>query len=222
MFLLQITNDAVSATNQSMPGSELTLSGLLILIPIILLFILVIYLLVDRLMVLNKANKNPDQFMAKVKVLVLKGDINGARALCGQYDTPVARMIEKGVSRIGTPLRNIEAAIESVGKIQLFRLEKNLPVLATVAGAAPMLGFLGTVLGMVEAFKSISHEEGFMSPQLLSSGMFTAMITTVAGLAVGIVAYTAYNYLVTRVKSIVHKMEYTSIDFIELLQEPRS
>src|SRR5688572_18406741 len=184
MVLLQMTNDAASATNQSVIIGELTLSGLLILISLVILFILVIYLLVDRLMVINKANKNPEPFLAKVKALVLKGDINGAKTLCAQYDTPVARMIEKGVSRIGTPLRNIEAAIENVGKIQLFRLEKNLPVLATVAGAAPMLGFLGTALGMVEAFKAISQEKGFMSPELLSSGMFTAMITTAAGLIV--------------------------------------
>jgi biopolymer transport protein ExbB len=159
--------------------------------------------------------------MSRVKELVLRGDINGAKMLCSQNQTPVARMIEKGVARIGTPLKTIEASIENVGKIEVFKLEKNLATLATIAGAAPMMGFLGTVIGMVEAFISISQEEGTVSPKLLSSGIYTAMITTVAGLVVGIIAYLAYNYLVSRVQKVVHKMEYTSIDFIDLLQEPR-
>jgi biopolymer transport protein ExbB len=141
--------------------------------------------------------------------------------LCNQHDTPVARMIEKGVSRIGSPLKNIEASIENVGKIELFKLEKNLSVLATVSGAAPMMGFLGTVIGMVQAFISIAQEEGSVSPKLLADGIYTAMITTVAGLIVGIVAYLGYNFLVTRVSKVVNKMEYSAIEFIDLLQEPR-
>lgn len=159
--------------------------------------------------------------MSKIKELVQKGDINGAKILCAQYDSPVARMIEKGVSRIGSPLKNIEASIENVGKIEVFRLEKNLSVLATIAGAAPMIGFLGTVIGMVSAFIAIAQEEGSVSPKLLADGIYTAMITTVAGLIVGIIAYLAYNFLVTRVSKVVHKMEYSSIEFIDLLQEPR-
>jgi biopolymer transport protein ExbB len=159
--------------------------------------------------------------MGKIKELVVRGDINGAKILCAQHDTPVARMIEKGVTRIGSPLKNIEASIENVGKIEVFRLEKNLSVLATIAGAAPMIGFLGTVIGMVSAFIAIAQEEGSVSPKLLADGIYTAMVTTVAGLIVGIIAYLAYNYLVTRVSKIVHKMEYSSIEFIDLLQEPR-
>jgi biopolymer transport protein ExbB len=159
--------------------------------------------------------------MSKVKELVLKGDIGGAKLLCAQNDTPVARMIEKGISRIGSPLKNIEASIENVGKLELFKLEQNLPTLATVAGVAPMMGFLGTVIGMVKAFISIAQEEGSVSPKLLSSGIYAAMITTVGGLMVGIIAYLAYNYLVSRVQKVVHKMEYTSIDFIDLLQESK-
>ena len=224
MVLLQVVNDAAT-TGESLIDSSvsagLSLTGGIVMIPIGILLILVIYLFVERILVINKAARNPDQFMAKVKALVLKGDIQGAKTFCSQYNTPIARMIEKGISRIGSPLRNIETAIENVGKIQLFKLEKNLSILATAAGAAPMLGFLGTAIGMVEAFKSISQEEGFMSPKLLSSGMYTAMITTIAGLIVGIVAYVSYNYLVTRVQKIVHSMEHTSIDFMDLLQEPR-
>jgi biopolymer transport protein ExbB len=225
MILLQITTDAVpeteTAVEKSLSVIDLAIAGGPVMIPIALLSVLAIYLFVERWLVINKANENPDSFMGKVKELVLKGDINGARMLCAQNDTPVARMIEKGISRIGSPLKNIEASIENVGKIEVFKLEKNLSTLATIAGAAPMIGFLGTVIGMVEAFIAISQEEGSVSPKLLSSGIYTAMITTVAGLIVGIIAYLAYNFLVTRVQKIIHKMEYTSIDFIDLLQEPR-
>ena len=191
------------------------------MIPIILSSFVAVYVFVERILTINKANQNPDAFIGRIKEMVLKGDIQGARLLCTQFNSPIARMIEKGVSRIGSPLKNIEASIENVGKIELFKLEKNLSVLATVSGAAPMMGFLGTVIGMVQAFIAIAQEEGSVSPKLLSSGIYTAMITTVAGLVVGILAYLAYNYLVTRVSKVVHQMEYSSIEFIDLLQEPR-
>jgi biopolymer transport protein ExbB len=224
MTLAQIVTepDSVSqAANQTLSVIDLAIAGGFMMIPIGLLSIIAVYLFIERLLTINKANKEPEQFMSKVKELVLKGDIGGAKLLCAQNDTPVARMIEKGISRIGSPLKNIEASIENVGKLELFKLEQNLPTLATVAGAAPMMGFLGTVIGMVEAFISIAQEEGSVSPKLLSSGIYTAMITTVAGLIVGIIAYLAYNYLVSRVQKVVHKMEYTSIDFIDLLQESK-
>lgn len=191
------------------------------MIPIVLLSFVAIYIFFERFLTIQKANQNPDAFMHKIKEQVLKGDINGAKLLCSQTDSPIARMIEKGISRIGSPLKNIEASIENVGKIEIFKLEKNLSTLATISGAAPMMGFLGTVIGMVKAFISISQQEGSVSPKLLSDGIYTAMITTVAGLIVGIVAYLAYNYLVSRVQKVIHKMEYTSIDFVDLLQEPR-
>lgn len=191
------------------------------MIPIVLSSVIAIYIFVERVLTINKANQSPDSFIGKIKELVQRGDINGAKITCAQFDTPVARMIEKGISRIGSPLKNIEASIENVGKIELFKLEKNLSILATIAGAAPMMGFLGTVIGMVQAFISIAQEEGSVSPKLLSSGIYTAMITTVAGLIVGIIAYLGYNYLVTRVSKVVHKMEYSSIEFIDLLQEPK-
>jgi biopolymer transport protein ExbB len=224
MTLAQIVTEADSvsqAANQTLSVIDLAIAGGFMMIPIGLLSIIAVYLFIERLLTINKANKEPEQFMSKVKELVLKGDIGGAKLLCAQNDTPVARMIEKGISRIGSPLKNIEASIENVGKLELFKLEQNLPTLATVAGAAPMMGFLGTVIGMVEAFISIAQEEGSVSPKLLSSGIYTAMITTVAGLIVGIIAYLAYNYLVSRVQKVVHKMEYTSIDFIDLLQESK-
>jgi biopolymer transport protein ExbB len=225
MVLLQIVADTATVADpladQSLSVIELAIKGGFMMVPIAICWVLAIYLFIERVLTINKANQEPGIFMGKVKELVLRGDINGARMLCTQNDTPVARMIEKGLVRIGSPLKTIEASIENIAKIEVFKLEKNLPTLATIAGAAPMMGFLGTVIGMVEAFISISQEEGSVSPKLLSSGIYTAMITTVAGLVVGIIAYLAYNYLVTRVQKVIHKMEYTSIEFIDLLQEPR-
>ena len=223
MILLQVVTDTttVESVNESISVLDLAVEGGFMMIPILILSVLAIYLFFERLMIINKANQNPDVFMNRVKESVLRGDINGAKMLCAQQDSPVARMIQKGLSRIGSPLKNIEASIENVGKLEIFKLEKNLSTLATIAGAAPMMGFLGTVIGMVQAFIAIAQEEGSVSPKLLSSGIYTAMITTVAGLMVGIIAYLAYNFLVTRVQKVVHKMEYTSIEFIDLLQEPQ-
>ena len=223
MILSQIMTDepAVESVNQSLSIIDLALKGGFMMIPIILLSFVAVYIFFERFLTINKANQDPSQFMHRVKEQVLKGDINGARLLCSQTDSPIARMIEKGISRIGSPLKNIEASIENVAKIEIFRLERNLSTLATISGAAPMMGFLGTVIGMVKAFISISQQEGSVSPKLLSDGIYTAMVTTVAGLIVGIVAYLAYNYLVSRVQKVIHKMEYTSIDFVDLLQEPR-
>ena len=222
MMLAQIVTDTpAAATNQTISLWELAMAGGPLMIPLLICSIIAVYIFVERLRTINKANVSSDAFMSKIKELVVKGDINGAKILCSQHDTPVARMIEKGVTRIGSPLKNIEASIENVGKIEVFRLEKNLSVLATIAGAAPMIGFLGTVIGMVSAFIAIAQEEGSVSPKLLADGIYTAMVTTVAGLVVGIVAYLGYNYLVTRVSKVVHRMEYTSIEFIDLLQEPR-
>jgi biopolymer transport protein ExbB len=222
MMIAQIVTGAVvPSADQAISFIDLAMAGGPLMIPLVICSIIAIYIFVERLRTINRANVSSDSFMSKIKELVVKGDINGAKILCAQYDTPVARMIEKGVSRIGSPLKNIEAAIENVGKIELFRLEKNLSVLATIAGAAPMIGFLGTVIGMVSAFIAIAQEEGSVSPKLLADGIYTAMVTTVAGLIVGIIAYLGYNYLVTRVSKVVHRMEYSSIEFIDLLQEPR-
>lgn len=222
MILLQVVTDTTSqSVDHSISVFDLAIQGGFMMVPIFILSIIAIYLFFERLMIINRANQDPEQFMNRVKDSVLKGDINGAKFLCAQQDSPVARMIQKGLSRIGSPLKNIEASIENVGKLEVFKLEKNLSALATIAGAAPMMGFLGTVIGMVEAFIAIAQEEGSVSPKLLSSGIYTAMITTVAGLIVGILAYLGYNFLVTRVQKVIHKMEYTSIEFIDLLQEPQ-
>lgn len=218
-MIAQITTEV--AAPESISVLDLALKGGWVMLPLALMWVAAIYLFIERLLTINKANVDPESFMNRVKELVQRNDIQGAKLLCVQNGTPVSRMIEKGISRIGSPLKNIEASIENVGKLEIFKLEKNLSTLATISGAAPMIGFLGTVIGMVQAFISISQEEGSVSPKLLSNGIYEAMITTVGGLIVGIMAYLAYNYLVTRVAKVIHKMEYTSIDFIDLLQEPR-
>lgn len=225
MILTQITTvqdstDVLGNTTDTVRIIDLLLQGGFMMIPILVLSIVAVYIFVERVRTINAASKIPDQFVSQIRQQVERGDVNGARMACQQHDSPVARMIEKGISRIGSPLKNIEVSIENVGKIEIFKLEKNLSLLATISGAAPMLGFLGTVIGMIQAFISIAQEEGSVSPKLLSEGIYTAMVTTAAGLFVGILAYLGYNYLVTRVQKVIHKMEYNSIDFIDLLQEP--
>jgi biopolymer transport protein ExbB len=226
MILTQITmaaqdSAAVGPEGSSIQLIDLIFKGGIMMIPIFLLSLLGVYVLVERLRTLKQAMASPDEFMDQIKVLVLEGDISAAKIICAQSDTPMSRMIEKGLLRIGSSLKNIEASIENVGRIEIYRLEKNLSLLATIAGAAPMLGFLGTVIGMINAFMSIAQEEGAVSPKMLSAGIYEAMITTAAGLVVGVLAYLAYNFLVTRMQKIIHSMEYSSIEFIELLQEPK-
>jgi biopolymer transport protein ExbB len=225
MIFLQITTTPADSVIVD-GGAPITLMDLLMkggymMIPIFLLSILAVYVFVERIMTLKNASKTPDEFFENIKGLVLKGDIAGARLICAQNNTPISKMIEKGISRLGNPLKDIEAAIENVGRIEIYKLEKNLSLIATTSGAAPMIGFLGTVTGMINAFISIAQEEGTVSPKLLSTGIYEAMITTASGLFVGILAYIGYNYLVTRVQKLVYQMENTSINFLDLLQEPR-
>lgn len=211
----------VSEVAEPVSVLDLLMKGGYMMIPIVILSLVGVYIFVERLLTIKDAAKTPEMFMDNIKQMVLGGNISDATALCNSTSTPIARMIGKGIARIGNPLKNIEASIENVGKIEIYKLEKNLGLLATISGAAPMIGFLGTVTGMIQAFISIAQEEGAVSPKLLSSGIYEAMITTAAGLFVGILTYLAYNYLVTRVSKLIHGMEYTSIDFIDLLQEPQ-
>ncbi|MDH5599541.1 MAG: MotA/TolQ/ExbB proton channel family protein, partial [Cyclobacteriaceae bacterium] len=218
MLLFQITE--LSPAEETITGGgeatvsvmDLIMQGGFMMIPIAILSIIAIYIFVERVLTIKKADQTPPDFIESIKNRVLGGDINGAKLLCVQNNTPIAKMIEKGISRIGSPLKTIEVSIENVGKIEIFKLEKNLSLLATISGSAPMLGFLGTVIGMIQSFISIAQEEGSVSPKLLSEGIYTAMVTTAAGLFVGILAYIGYNYLVSRVQKVVHRMEYTSID----------
>lgn len=187
--------------------------------PLFALSIAALYIFIERLVVIRMAMKNPASFMKQIKKKVLDGDIEAAKVICRRKNTPIARMVGKGLSRVGSSLKNIETSIEYVGKIELYRLEKNLAMLATIAGAAPMVGFLGTVVGMIGAFIKIS-QQSTVSPQTLSQGIYTALLTTAGGLIVGILANVSYNYLMTKVQKVVHQMEYASMDFMDLLQEP--
>jgi biopolymer transport protein ExbB len=185
----------------------------------VMLFVaLVIYF--ERLSAIKAASKVDPSFMNQIKSYIKSGNIDGAKILCQQSDTPVANLVEKGVSRIGKPLEDINKAIENAGTLEVYKLEKNVSILATIAGAAPMIGFLGTVIGMILAFHNMASAGGQIEVGALAQGIYTAMTTTVAGLIVGIVAYIAYNHLVVKTDKIVHQMEANAVDFLDLLNEP--
>ncbi len=218
----QMVVDSLSMMESTKPSIgllDLMIKGGYMMIPLYILFVLAVFIFVERLITIRKAGKSPKHLMDQIKILVQGGQIDKAKMLCQGDNTPVANMISKGLERIGSPLKNIEVSIENVGKIEIYKLEKNLGLLATVSGAAPMIGFLGTVAGMIRAFIGVAQEEGMVSPKLLSTGIYEAMITTATGLVVGIVAYLGYNFLVTQVSKLVHSMEYTSVEFIDLLQD---
>jgi len=188
-----------------------------------LLFILLavaLYIYFERLFAIKAAAKIDANFMNQIKDHISNGKIDAAKSLCAQTDSPVARLTEKGVSRIGKPLDDINTAIENAGTLEVYKLEKNVSVLATVAGAAPMIGFLGTVIGMILAFHEMATSGGQAEMGALASGIYTAMTTTVGGLVVGIIAYIGYNHLVNMTNKVVHSMEANAVDFLDLLNEP--
>ncbi len=209
---------------QQIEWFELAQKGGYPMIILLVLSLITVYVTVERISTLKRAKRKPEVLLNQVKEMVLKSNLKSAQALCDQSKTPMARMLRTGLGHIasGSSLKTIEAAIENMGRIEVYKLEKNISIIGTISGAAPMIGFFGTVIGMINAFIAISQEEGSVSPKLLSEGIYEAMITTAGGLAVGIVAYVAYNYLVRQVSDVVHHMEVTSIEFIDLLQRPPS
>ena len=225
ILILQFLNTNDSTINvldqEQITVMELLFKGGFMMIPILILFVITIYILIEKILIINRESKSPKGFTDEIISRVKNDDINGAKLICNDTNNPVSRMILKGLNKFNTSLKNIETSIENVGKIEIYNLEKNLSLLATISGAAPMIGFLGTVTGMIQAFISIAEEEGAVSPKLLSSGIYEAMLTTAAGLFVGIIAYLSYNYLVSRVEKLIHKMEYTTIEFIETLQRKK-
>ncbi|HET8737287.1 MAG TPA: MotA/TolQ/ExbB proton channel family protein, partial [Pricia sp.] len=192
---------------------------LIITILFILLFV-ALYIYFERLFAIKAASKIDSNFMNQIRDYVTSGKLEAAKMLCAQTDSPVARLTEKGVSRIGKPLDDINTAIENAGTLEVYKLEKNVSILATVAGAAPMIGFLGTVIGMILAFHEMASSGGQAQMGALASGIYTAMTTTVAGLIVGIIAYIGYNHIVNRTDKVVHKMEANAVEFLDLLNEP--
>jgi len=193
--------------------------GFLMLI-LALLSVVAIYIFGKKWWTIHKAQKVDRNFMRDIRDYIHEGKVKSALALCEKYDSPVARLVEKGIERIGRPLSDIQTAVENMGNVEIARLEKGLPGLATIAGGAPMIGFLGTVLGMVQAFFNMANAGNNIDITLLSSGIYTAMITTVGGLIVGILAYFGYNYLTAQISNLVFKMENATIDFMDLLHEP--
>jgi len=199
---------------------ELAMKGGWVMVPIIVLSVIAVYIFFERFFAIKKAAQIDTNFMNRIRDYIHDGKVDNARTLCQSYENPTARMIEKGVQRIGRPLEDINGAIENTGKLEIYKLEKGLPTLATVAGGAPMIGFLGTVMGMIRAFYDMSMAGNNVDVSLLSNGIYTALITTVAGLIVGIVAYFAYNILVARVEKVVNKLEANTTEFLDLLNEP--
>ena len=188
-----------------------------------ILFVLLgvtLYIYFERFFAIQSASRIDENFMNQIKDDISNGKIATASALCIRTNTPTARLIGKGISRIGKPLEDINTAIETAGKLEVYQLEKNVNVLATIAGAAPMIGFLGTVIGMIVAIHEIANAGGQIDIKMLSDGLYTAMTTTVGGLIVGIIAYVTYNHLVVRTNKIVYQMEATSVAFLDLLNEP--
>lgn len=196
------------------------LGGQIIIALLFVLLIVALYIYFERFFAIKAAAKVDKNFMNQIKDNILHGNIDAAKMLCAHNPKPVARLIEKGISRIGKPLEDINTAIENAGKLEIYKLERNVPVLATIAGAAPMIGFLGTVIGMIVAIHEIANSGGQIDIKMLSDGLYTAMTTTVAGLIVGIIAYIAYNHLVVRTNKIVYEMEAKSVEFLDLLNEP--
>jgi len=199
---------------------DLALKGGWVMIPIILLSLVAVYIFFERWFAIKKAASIDQNFMNRIKDYIIDGKVDAAKTLCQSTDNPVAAMIEKGISRIGRPLNDVNAAIENVGKLEVYKLERGLPTLASVSGGAPMIGFLGTVIGMVQAFHQMSTAGNNINVGELSGGIYTALITTVAGLIVGIIAFFAYNTLVARVDKVINTMEASSTEFIDLLNEP--
>ena len=195
------------------------IGGVAVMILLALMSVAAIYLFFERTMAIAKAEKVSPDFMNKIRDYIGQGSFDSARNLCQSSNTPMARMLDKGISRIGKDLKDISVSIENIGKLEIYNLEKNLSSLATIASAAPMLGFLGTVLGMVQVFLDM-EQVGTVSVEHISSGTKQAMITTIVGLVVGIIAYMAYNNLVSKVSKVIHKMEATTIEFIDILEEP--
>ena len=186
-----------------------------------ILSIVAVYILIERYIAISKASKEDAGFLKSIQNFIESKDIEAAKTLCRNTDSPIARMIEKGVNRIDKPMTDISAAIENQGKLEVFKMENNLANLATISGAAPMLGFLGTVIGMIVAFHEMASAGGNIDVAMLSQGIYTAMVTTVAGLVVGIIAFIAYNYLVSKVDKVIFMLEAKTTDFLDLLHHTK-
>lgn len=215
-----LSQAAPQVIEQELSVWNLCLKGGFIMIPLLALSLVCIYILVERSLVLKAALKEDRTFMKRIKDYITEGEFESAMKLCKNTNTPYARLIQKGVSRIGRPMNDVLVAIENVGNLEVARLEKGFSWLATTAAGAPMIGFLGTVIGMVEAFFALASAGGSANVSILANGIYEALVTTVAGLIVGIIAMFAYNYLVSRVNRVMNQLEAKTMEFMDLLNEP--
>lgn len=220
------TAEAASAMHEATVAApelslwELCVGGGIIMIPLLLLAIVSIYVFVERALVIRRADREDNTFMNRIKTYIHEGDIRAAKDLCQATDTPYSRLIAKGISRIGRPMNDVLVAIENTGNIEIAALGRRLPWLATTAAGAPMLGFLGTVVGMVQAFYNLASAGSSANIDILAGGIYQALVTTVAGLIVGIIALFAYNYLVARINGVMNSLETRTMEFMDLLNEP--
>ena len=215
------TSPEVQAVPEKMNLWKMTTYGGPIMIILGIMLALAVYIFIERVITINKASQEDKSFMSRVKDYIHEGKIDSAQKLCRDMDSPASRMIEKGISRLGRPMNDVLLAVENVGNLEVSKLEKSLVILATISGGAPMLGFLGTVTGMVLVFFNMTQNQtGVVQLADLSSGMYQAMVTTVGGLIVGILAYFGYNYLISRVDSVVRNLESKTLEFMDLLNEP--
>jgi len=227
-ILLQMSQTATATDStglniesaDSMNVIDMALKGGYMLIPIVILSIIAVYLLIERYLTIKKARRHDPIFMKRIKDMVLEGNIKGAQTLCETTNTPIARMLEKGLSRIGKPLQDISVAVQNVGNLEVSKLEKGMATLATISGAAPMIGFLGTVTGMIRTFYTLSQNAEGIDVGSFSGGIYEAMVTTVGGLIVGIFAYISYNSLTAMIDKVIYRMEATSLEFLDILHEP--
>lgn len=229
MFLLQdtvqeVATEVFSEEDKSISIVELVAQGgtgsILIIGFLLVLMFYALFIYFERVFAIKSASKVDKAFMDQIKDYISSGKIEAAKELCHKSNSPVSRLIEKGISRIGKPLEDINKAIENAGTLEVYKLEKNVNTLATIAGVGPMIGFLGTVIGMVLAFHEMASAGGQAEMGMLAGGIYTAMTTTVAGLIVGIVAYMGYNHLVAKTGKVVHNMEAHAVEFLDLLNEP--
>lgn len=215
------TSEGIAQTEEKLPILDLILDSWVIMLPLLILSIVAVYIWVERYTAIQKASKLDPAFMSSIKGFVTEGKFEEAKTLCQNNSTPVSRMLEKGISRLGRPLEDISTSVENVGKLEISTMEKGLSILATISGAAPMIGFLGTVIGMMSTFHQMSSGgNGAVKIEDLSQGIMFAMTTTVAGLIVGIISYLGYNLLVAKIDKVVHDMEDKSMEFMDLLHQP--
>ncbi|MFM7814444.1 MAG: MotA/TolQ/ExbB proton channel family protein [Flavobacteriales bacterium] len=217
------TVQTASNTTHKIAGSfdvmDQLLSGWYIYVPQLIMSVIAVYVIIERTLTVNRADKEEETFMAKIKEYVSQGRLDSARNLCATSQTPIARMIEKGISRMGKPVQDIKKAIEAVGKLETAKLDRNVSILATIAGIAPVFGFLGTVFGVIIIFRDIA-EQGSLQIGTVSEGLYLKMISSAVGLIVFMIAYIGYNTLVTRINKIVNKMEANAVEFLDILEQP--